>query len=238
MYRRIVLTFVIIVAVAASLYFWGTNIVLGIADVWDKVLPGNNVTNENQNNETNNLFLVAPRLDALPSYTNSETITIKGWAQTGSEVKIVLNNEKDFVTVTDASGRFEYLDLTLSEGNNSVYAVTLLDDAESRPSDTQTIVLDTIKPSLTATVTEPTESGEVTVTGQSENESDVFINNFRVILLNDGSFSDTVQLKEGENTIEIRSEDQAGNQEKIVKTITYTPPSEENTDGETNVGEN
>src|SRR5690606_20267990 len=76
------------------------------------------------------------------------------------------------------------------------------------------------------TVTTPTENSavttsEVTITGKTFPNADVFINDTEIKADSSGNFSSTVTLDEGENSILITSNDEMGNSAEQEVTVTY-----------------
>lgn len=61
------------------------------------------------------------------------------------------------------------------------------------------------------------------ITGKTDLDSELYINNQRVILSPDGSFAESVKLKEGLNTISIKSVNKLSKQTELVRTIIYRP---------------
>jgi cytoskeletal protein RodZ len=66
-----------------------------------------------------------------------------------------------------------------------------------------------------------TTSDILDITGKTDLDSEVFVNNQKVILSPDGSFAESVRLKEGLNTISIKAVNKFSKQTEYVKTIIY-----------------
>ncbi len=64
----------------------------------------------------------------------------------------------------------------------------------------------------------------VDITGRSELEADVFINNQKVSLNLDGTFTATVKLKSGINTLNITAVNKLQKKAQILKTVIYNAP--------------
>lgn len=67
------------------------------------------------------------------------------------------------------------------------------------------------------------ESDILDITGKTDLDSNVFINNEEIILGPDGSFALSVKLKEGLNTISIKAVNDLNKESEIVRTIIYRP---------------
>jgi len=65
------------------------------------------------------------------------------------------------------------------------------------------------------------------LTGKVELDSEVFINNQRVLANPDGSFLTSIKLREGINTISIKSVNKLNKETEIIRTIIYRPEREE-----------
>ena len=58
--------------------------------------------------------------------------------------------------------------------------------------------------------------------GKTDRDNTVRANGSPLVVNADGSFNTLVRLKEGENKIEITAQDDAGNEEKKILTVTYS----------------
>jgi len=61
------------------------------------------------------------------------------------------------------------------------------------------------------------------ITGVTDLDSEVYINNQKIVLNTDGSFAESLKLKEGLNTISIKAINKLEKQTEYVKTIIYRP---------------
>lgn len=68
-----------------------------------------------------------------------------------------------------------------------------------------------------------TDSDILDITGKTDLDSEVFINNENIILNPDGSFVESVRLREGLNTISIKAVNKLSKQTEFIKTIIYRP---------------
>ena len=68
-----------------------------------------------------------------------------------------------------------------------------------------------------------TASDILDITGKTDLDSEVFVNSQKVILSPDGSFAESVRLKEGLNTISIKAVNKFSKQTEFAKTIIYRP---------------
>lgn len=157
--------------------------------------------------------LPPPQFDQLPEATNSADLKISGFAQNG-EVEIFLNGDKTALVKVE-NGKFSYDQIKLKNGSNDVRAKLLADGKQSDFSDTSKVTLDTQEPSLE--ITSPSQDqnfsgvNRIPVSGKTEKDVQVYANGFLANVEADGKFEVFVPLKEGNNDIEVKAVDSAGN---------------------------
>ena len=161
-----------------------------------------------------------PIFSDIPEATYSAQVRIAGYAQPGLDVILFLNGAEYDRKLVAESGTFSFDKVNLSEGDNAAYAYTATPkDLRSEQSKNYTIVVDTTAPVVTI---DSPKQGQV-FRGQSEritkitgsvNElgSKVYIGERMVIVSSDGKFSLTYQLVEGDQELQIRVTDKAGNE--------------------------
>lgn len=172
---------------------------------------------------------LAPPVLVIPyEATNSSQINISGYATTDAKVKIYVDDElKQTVTVGENS-QFEAKNITLGLGTNNIYGKTVDEEKrESLPSKTIRVIYDNEKPDLQ--VSEPEDGKQVQgernikVSGKTEPQATLYINDSRIILGEEGKFSSQQSLKDGENIFIIKAHDQAGNMTEITRRVTFSP---------------
>src|SRR3990172_2563629 len=144
--------------------------------------------------QTDTLAPPVPRLNSLPTATNSAQLNIAGTSEAGTTVQLFLRGISAEETIADADGQFQFGNIHLREGENDIYTQAR-DQAgnSSAASPSQTISLDTEKPELTI---DSPKNGDrffdkdspVTVSGKSEDGVDLTINGRFVLVKSDGSF--------------------------------------------------
>ena len=157
-----------------------------------------------------------PQMDDLPEATNKSAITISGTAESGATVVIYLNGEA-LETIANNSGEFSYT-TGINKGENVVYAL-VKDSAgnESQTTKEYFIVFDNEAPVLEISSPEDraefygSKQRQVSIEGTTEDSVKVTINDRFVVVESDGSFTFTTTLNEGENSFNIKAEDNAGN---------------------------
>lgn len=169
-----------------------------------------------------------PIILAPPEATPSGRLTIEGYAKSGVEIVLYLNNSEEDSGVADASGTFVFKNVALSSGDNLIYAVAKSGDKESEKSKVYTVTVDNKNPTIT--ITSPIDgesyvgSNQRTATIKGEVDDDVVslrIGDRVAILSPDGTFSASYQLEEGEQVIELTATDRAGNRGSTSITLSW-----------------
>ena len=172
-----------------------------------------------------------PIISDIPEATYSAQVRITGFAQPGIEVILYMNGARLAQKLTSDSGTFEFVGVPIAEGENVVYAYSQAsNELLSEKSKEYIIVLDTTKPNVTL---QSPSDGKI-FRGQSErivnfegvvNEygSRVFIGERMAILTPEGKFSLPYQLVEGDQEIQIRVVDKAGNEEISAIKLRWEP---------------
>lgn len=177
---------------------------------------------------TSATLVLPPVLDAPVEATNSAAITITGRGQ--AELSFILYvNEKEYKKIpVPKDGNVTIDNVMLTEGNNTISAK--LTDDKGNLSDLSNVVtitqkkgkptLDISAPQDGATVFGDKRS--VTVSGKTDQENEVMINDRLAVVRNDGTFDFVFTLSEGSNTIKIVAKDAAGNETTVERKVTYT----------------
>ena len=171
-------------------------------------------------------IILPPRLNYLPTATNSAELNVSGSATANQVVDIYLNDIKETETMTDADGYFEK-SVVLNLGKNQIYAMTRdANGGSSGTSNQMSISFLDIAPELT--VTEPVNGAEIRqkdnyimVKGNTEVGMTLKVNNRLGVISADGSFSHRLNLSEGENTIIVEAIDNAGNVKKVELKVNF-----------------
>ncbi|MFA7676448.1 MAG: hypothetical protein WCY28_03535 [Candidatus Shapirobacteria bacterium] len=169
---------------------------------------------------------MAPRLIIPFEATSSSKIKINGFAEAGSVVELLKNEESVGKVDTNESGDFSFEQIELSEGENSFSAVAIKDENESSENSSEIVViLDNKQPELI--LTNPKEdnlkvdSADFDIIGKSEKGVSVSVNGRIAVVDNDGNFKIKMQLNAGKNDIEVVVKDSALNETRKKISITY-----------------
>jgi len=166
-----------------------------------------------------------PRLNPLPSATNSAQLTVDGFSDTGTKVVIYLNSEKAGET-NIADGKFHFEDLFLKKGENRIWAKTVsFDERESDSSQSQIIIQDLEEPRLLVETPIDNQSfsgdNRIKVLGKTEKDAQVYANGFLASVDLEGKFEVFVPVAEGETTLEVKAIDEAGNIKVETRKVTF-----------------
>lgn len=224
--RNFFVTVILVILIIFATIQWilptfvnGVGLITGIFK--DKEKTATNITESAQ--------LAPPVLNIPYEATNTAEIDVKGYSTPGSRVKLFVD-DSEFETIDVSSdGDFTFRKVSLSLGTNNIYAVSIDEkDRESLPSKTFKIVYDNEKPTLS--VSEPEDGRniqggdrKVKISGKTEPESEIFINDSQVIVDKDGNFESVQSLNDGENVFNIKAVDSASNSTEIVRRVTYQP---------------
>ena len=218
--KRIYISLVAVVVILFALIKWGvplfTNLSLFIAPSG----PSDN------NTDNTSSLLLPPRLDPVDEATFSGRISIHGFANAGETVKLYLNDEEYDDTLVGKDDKFTISNIKLEEGENTLYAVASKEKIKSAASDKVIIIYKKEPPKLE--VNEPSDNqtffgdnNTATIRGKTDPDTRVYINERLAIVENDGSFSYSLRLNEGEQTIVIQAIDIAGNKTEVEKKVTF-----------------
>ena len=219
--RQIMLTLFGIVGILIFLAIFGVKLLVGFSLLVAKLRGATPTTQQTQ------ALLLPPQLDPLPYATYSAEIRVSGKVKGDVTILLYVNEEQTDKMKPKEDGTFQFSNVKMNDGANVISAKATDDkNNASDLSEVLTIQVKTNKPTLD--VTAPSENDEITgekqittVTGKSEPDNSVTINDRFVVVKSDGSFSYDLSLKEGEQTITIIAKDQAGNETKMERKVTY-----------------
>lgn len=189
------------------------------------IFLGNNKS-KNEIEIENVLPPLAPRLVLPFEATNSSKIRIDGFAEVGSSVELLKNDESVGRIDVDEEGAFSFKNIELVEGENRFSALAIKEKTgSSEISKELMVIFDRESPILI--MTNPVEESltvdysDFDIIGQSEKGASVSVNGRVATVDSDGNFKIKLQLNSGKNEIEIIARDQALNETRKKITITY-----------------
>lgn len=171
-----------------------------------------------------------PFLDQPYSATSSATIAITGSGTSNMKVILLQNGAPGPETTIKDTGEFEFPDITLDAGENTFTAVTE-NEKQLRSNPSNEVIISYVKDAPKLEVTEPKDGAQitqrkqnpVTVKGTTSPGNRIYVNDQMLFVAGDGSFTGSVQLSEGENTITVRAINDAQIESKTELKVRYIP---------------
>lgn len=172
-------------------------------------------------------LILPPILNPLPEATNSATVAITGKTDPGMKIVLYIDEEESTTLPVESDGTF-VLTKKLTEGEHTVSAKAKNDkDQVSDLSNVLTVTIKRSKPELT--ITNPQDNARIVgenntlmVKGKTSSDNTVTVNDRLAVVSNDGSFSYTYSLSEGDNMLHILATDPAGNEETVDRRVIYS----------------
>ena len=167
-----------------------------------------------------------PRLVVPFEATNSALIKIKGVAEEGVVVELLKNDVMIGKTEVSVSSDFEFDAIDLDLGDNSFKAIGINPSGNSSEASREVVInYDNVAPTLQ--MVNPSEVylivdyADFDVVGISEKGVSAWVNNHVAVVDDEGRFKYKLQLAAGDNAIEVRVKDLAGNETKKEIKIKY-----------------
>lgn len=188
-----------------------------------------NFNNSGTNSPAQNAkeVIVPPILNQEFTATNSATITVNGTGVAKETVQLYVNDDQVDSTTVKNDGSFSFTDINLTQQQNTIKARVKKDNKLSDFSDPLLITYIQKAPDLTIDSPSdgqsfPHDQSSVVVKGKTSPDVKVTVNDFWAIVDNNGNYSYTLHLQNGDNQIHVVATDAAGNKtEKQIK-VTYS----------------
>jgi hypothetical protein len=219
--KKLILTIVGSIGLLVFIGVFGLKILINFSLLVD-IIRGNSPTTANSVS-----IILPPILDPLPTATNSSILTVSGRGKTGLGVAVYLNGKEYRKLQVDENGVFSVRDVTFKEGVNTLHAQ--LFDTLGNKSDlsaTESVTINKKQPTLE--ISKPNDNDTINgednilvVTGKTDEENTVTVNDRIAVVGVNGVFSLRFPLGDGDNTITVTATDPAGNQKKEVRKVTY-----------------
>ena len=172
-------------------------------------------------------ILTPPVLTQDFTATNSATITVTGTAIAKQTIQLFVNDDLVDTTTAKSDGTFSFKEVNLTQQQNTIKARSKEDKKVSDFSDP--IIVSFIQKEPTLTIDSPSDGqsfphdqSSVQVKGKTDPDDRVTVNDFWAIVDNDGNYSYSLHLQNGDNQIHVVATDAAGNKtEKQIK-VTYS----------------
>lgn len=163
-------------------------------------------------------------IDEIPVATNSARIVVSGTVNNYDVLYFYVNDEQVKEKKINSEDFVEEIG-DLKKGRNTVYVKARANDSkEEKKSEVFDIMYRADKPKLE--ISEPqvdtkTSNSEIKVAGKTDSEVLIKVNDFPVVVDAQGGFQTTVRLHEGENMLDIKAIDDAGNTETKTLKVNY-----------------
>lgn len=223
--KRLFFTFIIGLILLYSFFTWFFPALIGnltfinkLKDQPKKIIP-----------VSENTTLAPPVLNIPFDATNSSAIVIRGYSTPEKQVELYLDDALADTIKVNTDGSFISSKLYLNLGTSNIYGKTVDEQGvKSLSSKTIRILYSNEKPKLE--ISEPSDNQiinggdkKVKVSGKTPPDNVVAVNGIRVIVNNDGNFSQTIDINEGDNNIVISATNDTGNSTQISRKVTYKP---------------
>ncbi len=170
-------------------------------------------------------FIGSIDVNDIPVATNSPRIIVSGSVVSFNQLEFYINGDivKD-VSLT-ASDNFSEEIRDLKKGDNEIYIIAKLKDQDQeKKSKVFSVEYKSDLPKLD--ISQPmdnakTNQQEITVSGSTDKDTYVKINDLPIVVDAQGNFQTTVRLKDGDNKINVMAQDIAGNISSKTITVTY-----------------
>lgn len=188
--------------------------------------------NRNNTGKGDTLAPPVPIFDNPPRAVNSDSITLKGFGEPGSTIRLFANGPEIQSNVTTNDGTFTFENVELIEGRNTIFAKAVdTNNNESEKSTTLNIIKDKENPDIT--VDEPKDGETVKnlnrrifIRGSVSEKVTLKINDKFAILKPDLSFEFPLGVDEGWTEIKIVAKDEAGNENEETFKVNYEKSTE------------
>jgi len=174
-------------------------------------------------------YIAPPTLDDTFDATSSAHVDIHGSSISSSQIELFVNNRS--VDTTDGADKntFVFENVLLQQGDNTIKArVVTEDDQKSDFSNILTVAYLNKAPELSLET--PTDGAEfqkdskiVEIKGKTDPGTRVTVNDFWAIVDDEGIYTYTLPLKDGDNDIKVVATDDAGNKTEKSIRVKYAP---------------
>jgi len=171
--------------------------------------------------------VIAPSLQNPPLTTNKDNITIQGITSGNVRVELFLNESSYGKLTSDNDGKFEFQDIQILKGKNTIYLVAKnKEGVESPKSRIYDLDFDDKKPSIKQiNISNGQEiknlNKNILIQGEVSEPSNIEINGKKVFKITDNKFEYLLGVEEGNVDIKIKITDKAGNEYLETLTIKY-----------------
>ena len=164
-------------------------------------------------------YVAPPTLNPVVEATNSAEIAVSGFGTKDQTIQLYLNNQRFDQTTVGSNNKFEFPNVTLQQGANTISAKAVTNSGkESSSSNTDNITYLSKPPSLTIASPQDGQgfskgsTPTVSIKGKTDPGVKVTVNGFWAIVDDQGNYTYLYTLKNGDNDIKVVATDAAGDQ--------------------------
>jgi len=220
--RRAYSYFALTIALILVVIFLGLPLLVKIAAFLGEI-RGSSLPVESQDT----LAPPTPKVYSPAKATNQREVTLEGSSEAEVKITFFLNGRNVKEIITEKSGAFTAKISLTGERNEISLIAEDKDGNKSQESEKFIIILDEKPPELEifSPVGEKVswEEKQIEISGQTEKEASLYVNTHFLILDQEGNFTQTISLSEGENIIKITAKDEAGNETEKEIIVNYAP---------------
>jgi len=172
---------------------------------------------------------MTPIIDLPFEATKSAKINLSGFTEQGLQVKLIVNKEIVQEAIADKNGAFLFSNISLHSGENKIKVQAIsLSGKKSSLSLEKSVIFDDQAPELEIIFPKDKDKffdkdKQINIKGKTEADVNVYANGRFSAADSNGDFSVGLNLKEGENKIQVKVKDKAGNEATKEITVTYIP---------------
>jgi len=200
------------VLLISIIIFIGFDSLINSAMLFTNLFRSDQTTNSK---ESEGAFYGLVSIDPPAVATNSATIIISGQTTGFDSVDYYLNNVKTETSALDKETGFSQEIEDLIVGENMIYVVARTKDGKnSKKTDTFSILYKPDAPTLQIDQPkneETVHSQDLQISGKTDRNTTVLLNNSPIVVDLKGEFVTSTKLKEGDNTLNFKATDVAGN---------------------------
>ena len=169
----------------------------------------------------------SPSLSNFQELTNKDSIAFQGVSSGNASVELFLNDSSYGKVTAETDGKFKFENVSIIKGKNKIYLIAKNSEGiESPKSKEYNLDFDDKKPEIKTinlsngqTITNLNKT--VTITGETNEYSEIEINGKKVFKKDANKFEYLLGVTEGEISVEVKLIDKAGNENKYFYKITY-----------------
>lgn len=218
--KKLIFFLVGIILIGILVFQIGLKSIINTTLFINSAISGNDAGESSQSDED---FFGTLRIYEPPNATNSAEIIISGEVSEYDKLQFYINNTK--VDEKKAKESFEEQIGKLKSGENKVYVVALSANGKNKKeSEHFTVYYKNEPPSLeigTPKDGDTVSKQEIQIEGKTDPNVSVSVNAQPVVVDYQGNFKKTFRLKEGENKLVFKAEDEAGNTKETTLTIRF-----------------